>query len=58
MDYCANETSGPKEEGILIKGSIATTKDAPFPRTTGEDHLEDKEEGIDSNTIPQMPLPP
>ena len=57
MGCYINGTLEPKEEAMPIKESI-TTKDAPFHKTTGEDHQEDKEERTDNNTTLQMPHPP
>ena len=56
MDYYANGTLEPKEEGMLTKG-LTTTKDVPFRRTTGEGHQEDREEEADNSITPQMPHP-
>ena len=58
MDYCTNGTSELKEEEILIRGSIVTTRDALFPRIIGEGHQEGKEEGTDNSTTPRTPPPP
>ena len=43
---------------MLIRESTTTTNDAPFHKIIEEDHQEDKGEETDSNTTPQMPLPP
>ena len=58
MGYCTNETLVLKEEGTPTRGLITITKDVLFPRTTGEDHPEDKEEETDNNTTPQTLPPP
>ena len=57
MDYCTNETL-EREEERHIKGSIAATKDIPFPKIIGEEHQEDKEEEDDHNITPLTPHHP
>ena len=56
MDYFVNGTLEPKEEGTPIKESTITIKDALPHKIIGEDHQEGKEEEVDNNTTPQMPL--
>ena len=54
MAYYNSEVEVPKEEAMSINEWI-TINNAPFHRTTGEAHLEDREEEDDINTTPQMP---
>ena len=55
MGYCVNEILVLKEEGTLTRGLITIIKDTLSPRTTGEDHLGDREEETNNNIIPQTP---
>ena len=55
MDCCVNETSGCKEEGQHINGSIIAARDALPLKTIGEGRQEDKGEVDDHNTI--LPTP-
>ena len=58
MDYYINRILELKEEEMPIKELTTITNDIPSHKTTGEDQWEDKEEGTDNNTTPQMPLFP
>ena len=59
MDSYVNKTLELKEEEMLINESTTTINDIPSHKTTGEDQPEeDKEEGINNNITPQLPLLP
>ena len=58
MGYYANGTSGLREEEWHIRESTVAINDIPSLKTTGEEHQEGKEEGVNNNITPPTPHRP